>query len=356
LLVDHHCHGVVRRDLDRAAFESLMTEADRPAPGTTLFDSAMGTALLRLCAPVLDLPASAPPEAYLERRISLGHSEVGRRFLTAAGLAAVLVDTGFEPEPLTTPASLGSMAGADAYEVVRLEKVAEGLAGMPAADFASAFRDALAEAAARPTTIAFKSVAAYRTGLALGDERPTDAEVRASAARWLGGGTRRLADEVLHRFLAFAAVDIGLPVQFHTGLGDRDTDLRAGDPLLLAPWLRAVEPSGVPVLLLHCYPFHREAAYLAQVFPTAHMDLGLTTHNVGARAGAVLAEALELCPYGKFLYSSDGFGLPELHFLGAALFREAADADLVRHTTDTAHRVYPRLASPSRPSPGGAGR
>ena len=26
-LADHHCHGVVRRDLDRPAFEAMLTEA-----------------------------------------------------------------------------------------------------------------------------------------------------------------------------------------------------------------------------------------------------------------------------------------------------------------------------------------
>jgi predicted TIM-barrel fold metal-dependent hydrolase len=35
----------------------------------------------------------------------------------------------------------------------------------------------------------------------------------------------------------------------------------------------------------------------------------------------VLAEALELTPFGKMLYSSDAFGLPELHYLGALRFR-----------------------------------
>lgn len=341
--MDHHCHGVVRRDLDRAGFEGWLTEAQRPAPGTTLFDSALGDALRRLCFPLLDLAPTATPEAYLERRADLGHAAVGRRLLHAAGLAAMLVDTGFTPEPLTTPTELGAAAGAAAYEVVRLEAVAESLAGASAEGFADAVRAALAEAAGRPGTMAFKSVAAYRVGLALGARRPSAGEVRTAAGRWLAAGGGRLADETLHRFLAFAALDTGLPLQFHTGLGDRDVDLRACDPLLLAPWLRATEATGVPVLLLHCYPFQRHAGYLAQVFPTVHMDLGLATHNVGARAGAVLAEALELCPYGKFLYSSDGFALPELHFLGAALFREAAGDDLARRTTENAHRVYPAV-------------
>ena len=29
-LVDHHCHGVIRRDVGRRDFEALLTEADYP--------------------------------------------------------------------------------------------------------------------------------------------------------------------------------------------------------------------------------------------------------------------------------------------------------------------------------------
>ena len=35
----------------------------------------------------------------------------------------------------------------------------------------------------------------------------------------------------------------------------------------------------------------------------------------------MIAESLELAPFHKVLYSSDAFGLPELHLLGAELFR-----------------------------------
>ena len=44
---------------------------------------------------------------------------------------------------------------------------------------------------------------------------------------------------------------------------------------------------------------------------------------------ALLAEALELAPYGKFLYSSDAFGLPELYYLSAALYRRALSDFLI---------------------------
>src|SRR6202030_357021 len=178
--------------------------------------------------------------------------------------------------------------------------------------------------------VGVKSIAAYRTGLDLNPERPSDAEVTAAAGRWLaaqtkgaGTGPPRIADETLQRFLIWCGVDLGLPVQFHVGYGDSDVDLHRCNPLLLTPLLRAIQPAGTPVMLLHNYPFHREAGYLAQVVPHVYVDAGLATHNLGRRAPALLAEALELAPFGKFLYSSDAFGLPELYYLAAALFRTA---------------------------------
>ena len=330
-LADHHCHGVVRRDLDRPAFEGMLTEADYVGvPGVTMFASQLGLALRRWCPPVLGLDAHAGPEEYLAARGALGYEEVSRRFLTPTRITEYCVDTGFAADGLTTPDELAGLAEARGHEIVRLEQVAEAVGarsgGDPAAaaSFGDAFR---AELAGRARQAAgFKSVAAYRVGLDLAPARPTDTEVAVAAAHWLDtptGVPGRLADPVLHRFLIWCGVDLGLPIQFHVGYGDRDVDLHRCSPLLLTGLLRAIEPAGVPVLLLHNYPFHREAGYLAQVFPHVYVDAGLATHNLGARAPALLAEALELTPYGKFLYSSDAFGLPELFYLGAVLFRTA---------------------------------
>ncbi|MCW2947417.1 MAG: Amidohydrolase, partial [Actinoallomurus sp.] len=185
-LIDHHCHGVVRRDLDRAEFESMLTEADAVSSlGVTLFDSQIGFAVRRWCAPVLDLPAHASAEDYLARRADLGAGEVNRRFLRAAGAGALCLDTGFAPGPILPPAEMGALADAEAYEIVRLEQVAEEVAlnGPGAEGFADAFRTRLHE---RSTgAVGLKSIAAYRVGLALPGERPGDGEVAAAAGRWL---------------------------------------------------------------------------------------------------------------------------------------------------------------------------
>jgi len=327
-LIDHHCHGVVRRDLDRGSFESLLTEAGAPgAAAPSVFDSQIGFALRRWCPPVLDLPEHGALDDYLSRRAELGWEEVTRRLLAAAGAAAYLVDSGFEPEPITSLADLNAITGAPAYEVVRLERLAEEavLSGASAAGFAEEVRRLLWDRTRE--AVAVKSIAAYRVGLDLSPDRPTDAQVIGAADRWLGEVEAteevRCADEVLTRFLLWEALDRRLPIQLHVGLGDSGTDLRVGDPLLLTPFLRATETSGVPLLLLHNYPFHRHAGYLAQVFPHVYADVGLALHNVGPAAGRVLAELLELAPFGKVLFSTDAFGLPELYLLGTVLFRRA---------------------------------
>jgi predicted TIM-barrel fold metal-dependent hydrolase len=254
---------------------------------------------------------------YLARRADLGWSAATSALLRAAGLSALLVDTGLDGSLVSLDA-LADLAGAPVREVVRLERVAEGLAGqVDAAGFADGYAAALASRLGG--AVAVKSIIAYRHGLAIPPSPPAPGEVRRAAGDWLRTGGR-LTDPVLLRHVLWAGVDTGLPVQLHTGFGDRDLTLRGADPALAQPFLAAVP---VPVILLHCYPYHRQAGWLAQVYPHVYVDVGLTVGHLGVRAGAVLAEYLELAPFGKVLFSTDAYLLPELYLVGAAQFRHA---------------------------------
>jgi uncharacterized protein len=323
-LIDHHCHAVARDPLDRDAFESFLTESDRPPPaGCTAFDSLLGLAVQQRCAPVLELAAGAGPGDYVARRADLGGEEANRRLLRAAGLEALLVDTGLAGDNLLGMAELGEMSKAVVHEVVRLESVAEDLAarGVGAAEFEAAFGEALRRRTAG--AVAVKSIVAYRHGLEFDPRPPSSASVATAAGRWLAGGGGRVEDEVLLRHLLWEGLATGLPLQIHTGFGDPDENLARCDPALLTDFLRACADAGPPVLLLHCYPYHRHAAYLAAVMPHVYLDVGLAIPHVGRRGAAVLAETLELAPFHKLLYSSDAYGLAELYLLAALSFRES---------------------------------
>jgi len=221
-LIDHHVHGVVTGDLDRAEFELLMTEASGPpAPGTTMFDSQLGFTMRRWCAPILDLEPSTAAEDYLRRRAELGAAEVNRRLLTAAGVGHWLVDTGYQSDQLTTPEQMVQASGALASHIVRLEAVAEKVAraGTTAGAWAGTFAEQLATETAAAGAVGYKSIVAYRFGFDFDPVRPASAEVAAAAGRLLRAletnRSARIDDPVLLRHLIWTAIDIGKPLQFH---------------------------------------------------------------------------------------------------------------------------------------------
>jgi uncharacterized protein len=323
-LIDHHCHAVVLEELDRPAFEALLNEAaGPPAAGTTFFDSMLGLAVRRWCAPVLDLEPHATAEDYLARRRDLGR-EASRRLLAAAGIQTFVVDTGLRDHRLCSVEELAALGGGEAREVLRLETLAEDLlsGGASPPEFPVLVRTALQET----TAVALKSIAAYRIGLDLPAAPPSPAELTRALEEVCSGD--RLAHPMINGWLAWAAIERGLPLQIHVGFGDADLDLRRADPLRLTAFLRATEERGVPILLLHNYPYHRQAAYLAQVFQHVHLDVGLGVHSAGALSRAVIAETLEVVPFGKLLFSTDAYGLAELYHLGALLFRRGWSAVL----------------------------
>lgn len=334
LLVDHHCHGVVLADLADTDAETMLTEGGTPPAGASAFDTPLGLSVRRHCAPLLDLPPHVAPADYLLRRRDLGGAEVARRLLAASGTGVFVVDTGFRADELAGPGELAALAGsgAAARTVVRLEAVADSLlrGGVDPGEFRPAFGAALSAEVGRTQAVGLKSIAAYRTGFAFEPTRPSVDELAAAVARSPG----RAADPVLSRELLWAGAALGLPIQVHVGLGDRDVRLPACDPTLLTDLVALLPP--VPLLLLHCWPYHRQAGYLAAIWPTVHLDLGLTTQHVGpTRAAAVLAEAMEVTPFGKLLYSSDAFGLAEHYLLGALGFRRALGAVLAERVAST---------------------
>ncbi len=363
-LIDHHVHVPSGTDGSQLRFQKALNEAhtgELSEPSWS-YDSQLGFALRRWCPPLLDLAVHATPGQYWARRSELGEVEVARRLTRAAGVSDWLVDTGYSPDGAISLQEMAALSGGATHEILRLETMAESLIGSldDPRDFADTFCEFIA--ARRAQVVGAKSVLAYRAGLDHDLSRPGASEVAEAARRWRHNidrtGVTRLADPTLLAFGINAAIDSRLPLQIHVGFGDRELDLRTANPLHLRDFLRDNEPTGVPVLLLHCYPFEREAGYLAQAFETVHLDVGLATNFVGARSSALIARSLELAAFHKILYSSDGFGPAELHYLGARQWRTAittvigqwvaagewTDCDARRVVTliarDNARRVY----------------
>jgi uncharacterized protein len=316
-LVDHHVHGCWLDAPDRARFENGLNEANvEPlADFDSAFDTQLGFAVLAHCAPLLGLPRHVDADAYWKRRSQHTEDALAKCFLSHAKVSDWLVDTGLG-SGIAALDVVSRLSDGYAHEIVRLESVAEE-AIQTADDYTTSFAALLDQRA--KTAVGTKSILAYRGGFDGDLSEPTAAEVTEAGQRWQDRPGTPLTDRVLLRFGLHQALRLGKPLQFHVGFGDRDCDLHKTNPLYLLDFLR--NSGDTPIMLLHCYPYEREAGYLAQAFNHVYLDGGLAINYLGAQSTAFIGRLLELAPFRKILYSSDGFGPAELHYLGARLWR-----------------------------------
>jgi hypothetical protein len=327
-VVDNHCHGLYAAQAasDTQAWRRHFTESRAPRmrevfAGQSLFYRRLIRELAAFfgCAP--------EEEAVLAARGALKEDELISALLRAAHIEALLIDQGFPPRELLLPdTEITRLAGCRTMPMLRLELLMQDLIEQyeTLVTVEEALRVALADLRGAGY-VALKSIVAYRTGLEIRVWEREEAETAFVAARREVGeqGTLRLAhkpllDTLLH--IAFTeAARQEMPLQFHTGYGDTDADLRLANPLHLRAVLETPNYRGMPVVLLHaCYPYTREGGYLAAVYEHVYLDLsyGIPFLSYGEMAAFTRA-ALGVAPYTKLLYSSDGVGVPELHWLSA---------------------------------------
>jgi uncharacterized protein len=213
-------------------------------------------------------------------------------------------------------------------DVLRLETLAEDL--VASCEDVEAWLDSVQAAVRQTSAVAVKTIAAYRASLRL--RRPSAADLEAGYAALREQARPRLTGDPLCHALVLRVAEecarLGLPLQVHCGLGDPDEDLAEASPLGLRPLFTDTNFDGLKVVMLHCYPFHREAAYLCSVHLNAWMDLSLTVALAGVDAKSAMRETLGLCPWSKLLYATDASRQPEMYLVAASLYREALAAAL----------------------------
>ena len=326
-VVDNHCHGVATDQAfaDGVAWRRAFTESTDPGmPREHVATTALYRRLIRTLVPFLDCDPTE--EAVFAARTAREGRDLTAKLLRAANIETLLLDTGFPPPEEVFPVpKLGELANCRAEPILRLEILMERL--LAEHETLAAMEEALAAALDDVRAgghVALKSIAAYRTGLDIREWPREDAE--ASFREYRGsardGSTRLvhkpLLDTLLHVAFAQAARQ-EIPVQFHVGYGDADTDLLLGNPLHLRAVLNRPEYPSMPVVLLHeCYPYTRQGGYLAAVYENVYLDLSYGIPLLGY--GEMLSftrQALGVAPSSKLMYSSDGIGVPELHWMSA---------------------------------------
>ena len=278
-LVDHHAHGILRAQPSLDEFRGLFSESNDPRQWPHVATAVTYRRAIRDLAGLFGIePTEEAVHAY---RVGIEPREYARRLLAATNTELLLLDDGFPPTDVGTAwDEFAEWVGIRARPVLRIET-------HPPEDVATARGQGY---------VALKTIAAYR------------------------GGLDRVSEQVVAALEANEASGDPVPLQVHCGFGDSDLHLSRADPSFLEPLVERFRET--PFVLLHCYPFVREAGWLAHVYGNVWFDLSLTIPHVSQPAQAV-REALELAPVSKLLYASDAARTPELYFLAARWWRAA---------------------------------
>jgi predicted TIM-barrel fold metal-dependent hydrolase len=243
------------------------------------------------------------------------------RLFADAGISTLLVDEG-GAQPRITLDELREIAPVQLKRVARSDNFIRDLLPEQHSwpSFFQAYQAAL-EAAIADGAIAFKSVIAYRTGLAVEPVSEADAAANYEASR----DQPELAQKVFRDFLLCHTMDVarerGLWIHIHAAVGDPDIVYQHANPALLYPLLHSERFRRNNVVLVHGgWPWVGEAAAMVAILPNVYLDVSEGTIFGMPNMRQRIFEALEACPYSKILYGADG-SIPEALWIVARRYK-----------------------------------
>lgn len=270
-------------------------------------------------------------DAVIEARnaaVANGYTDYVQRLYASARVETVVMDFGY-PVPFIGLDDVRAELPVEVVPIFRIEPLIVDLLREEIgwSEFRQRFDDTISAAITEGGYRGVKSVIAYRTGLDISPlSRTPDQGYQALDAirRGLGGGSmKKLRDHLLCRAMELC-MELNVPMQIHTGMGDFEVNLVYCRPAYLMDLLRFPAYRACHVILVHTgYPYHREAGYMANVLPRVYCDLSEGIPFAGPAAKRIISEVLEMAPISKVLYGSDGFGVPEINYTSAVLGKQA---------------------------------
>jgi hypothetical protein len=274
-----------------------------------------------------------PPdlEAVLNERnaqVAVDYRDYVQRLYADAGLDTVIFDFGV-PLPMLDIDMVSAELPVEVVPIFRIEPLIADLLKQDLSwtEFKDAYDTAISDGLSSGRYKGVKSIIAYRTGLEVSPlSRAPDQGFQALDAikRGLGGGSmKKLRDHLLCRAIELC-IEHGVPMQIHTGMGDFEVNLVMCRPAYLMDLLRFPVYRSCRVLLVHTgYPYHREAAYMANVLPRVYLDISEGIPFASSAAWEIIEGALAMAPLNKVCYGSDGYQLPEIMYTSAKLGKQA---------------------------------
>jgi len=256
-----------------------------------------------------------------------------------AGIKGLVMDGGYPPLEETDLKEIPAKVA----RIFRLDTFVKDLLARHKdfAEMCTAYESGIRDAVKDKRFVGLKSIIAYRTGLRIRRVDRMEAQEdferialgRAEMA-WFGPKVKKLRDFLFVKGMELS-IELNVPMQVHTGVGDYDIVLDQCDPGLLYDLLKDDELRHATVVLVHSgYPNNPNAAYMTSVLPNVFLDFSLTVPFLNPIDHHRVMEILQVAPSSKIMYGSDGFNLPELIWLGAKVGKSALSKSLTASVKD----------------------
>lgn len=277
------------------------------------------------------LGTSPDIESVLNERnaqVAVDYTDYVRRLYADAGLDTVIFDFGV-PLPMLDIDEVSAELPIEVVPIYRIEPLIADLLkqDLSWSEFKEKYDTSISEGLSSGRYKGVKSIIAYRTGLDVSPlSRTPDQGFQALDAikRGLGGGSmKKLRDHLLCRAIELC-MEHDVPMQIHTGMGDFEVNLVMCRPSYLMDLLRFPVYRSCRTILVHTgYPYHREAAYMANVLPRVYLDISEGIPFASSAAWEIIEGVVAMAPLNKICYGSDGYELPEIMYTSAKLGKQA---------------------------------
>ncbi len=321
-IIDNHCH-LFNLEYAPHRLQRILNMSLNELPDDQLRQTMVFRAMIRELGQLLE-QGGAGDEAVLaerESRMQADYKGWVHDLFNDGALNTLLIDLGYKPAAVSLDDFEQLIPGRVKY-IFRIESVLDELwpqlhsGKIRFEEAEDGFLRKLNDAFDDSSMVGIKSIIGYRTGLKV---QPLD---RAAM-------TKSKPDEKGFRdyFLQLAlekATHQGWPVQIHAAFGESNINLLDNNPALLKALLEDMRFKETRIVLVHGgYPFCFEAGYLASVYPNVYVDISemIPFATLGSLRG--LRDIFDFCPFNKLLYGSDGFVLPEIHWLGAKMAKRS---------------------------------
>lgn len=329
LFVDNHAHSILKRqsDLDAFTIRSAFSESrSRQVIENDVPSSLHYRHMLR----ELKWPTGFRDEADLiDSRSKIAQAEYIRTLWDDVYIIGMIIDDGFVSDQMMPLVELAAASGRTLYHCRRIENVIEKCISK-AKTFDECWEDFTTSLFVENpyAPVALKTIMAYRGGLQL--DAVTKDEAAADfvdAKKQFNSGSMRIERRPLYHYLLLQAFELAgcydIPVQVHTGLGDDDANIVDSDPAQFQSVIKMPTLQHTKFVLLHCYPYVRQAAMLCALYPNVYMDLSLSINLISPAASHMVLEALACAPSTKLLAGTDGHTCPESHWYAVRSWKQA---------------------------------